>query len=102
MEFTFDIGLLGLTTLVVGAVLFGVGIQLLGNAHLRYEWLLTAIVAGIGAFIASEFVVAFQTWEPIFDGLAVVPAAAVGAVAGLIAAGASRYVLPEQIAHPVD
>jgi hypothetical protein len=102
MEFTFDIGLLGLTTLVVGALLFGVGIQLLGTAHLRYEWLLTSVVAGIAAFIASEFVVAFQTWEPIFDGLAVIPAVVVGAVAGLVAAGASRYLVAEQIARPIQ
>jgi len=102
MEFTFDIGLWGLVALTVGSVLFGIGVQLLGNPHFGYEWIVTALVAGIGAFVASEFVVGFQTWEPLFDGLAVVPAVIVGVVAGLIAAGATRFMTAEPHARPVS
>ena len=39
MEFTFDLGLWGLIALIVGSVFFGVGVQLWGNPHVGYEWL---------------------------------------------------------------
>lgn len=103
MEFTFSIGLWGILALIVGSAALGVIVQLIGEAHYGYEWLLTAVVAGIGAFVASEFVVDFRTFEPVFDGLALVPALIAGGVAGVVAAAATRFLPTESYgARPVS
>jgi hypothetical protein len=90
MEFTIAIGMWAVIGLIVGSVVLGVGIQLFGTPTFGYEWLVTAIVGGVGAFAASEFVVGFRTWEPLFDGLALIPAVLAGIVFGVIAAAALR------------
>ena len=90
MEFTFELGFMGLVIMTIGSVAVGVLFYLVGNPELRFEWLATAIGAFIGGFIASEFVLAFRDFEPVYDGLAVVPALIGGLIVGGVVAGAAR------------
>jgi hypothetical protein len=91
MEFTFSMGVWALTALILASLAYGVVVQLIGGASFGYEWLLTAITAGIGAFAVSEFVVGFRNWEPVFDGLAIVPALVSGLIVGGVVAVAARF-----------
>jgi hypothetical protein len=43
-----------------------------------------------GALVASEFIVAWRTVEPVFDGLALVPALLGGLLLGIVVAVAMR------------
>jgi uncharacterized membrane protein YeaQ/YmgE (transglycosylase-associated protein family) len=83
MEFTFTLGLGAWLALIVAAVLFGVIAQFIGETRTGYEWLVDGIAFAIGAIVASEFVIAFQTFEPVWDGLALVPALIGGLVLGI-------------------
>lgn len=91
MEFAITIGVGGLILLIAGALVFGVVAQFVGETKTGYEWLVDAIAAGIGAFVASEFIVAWQTVGPVWDGLAIVPALIGGLAVGLIVELATRY-----------
>jgi uncharacterized membrane protein YeaQ/YmgE (transglycosylase-associated protein family) len=91
MEFAIDLGLGGWMLLIVGALLFGVIAQFVGETRTGYEWLGDAIAAGIGALVASEFIVALQSIGPVWDGLALVPALAGAVVVGMIVEIATRY-----------
>ncbi len=84
MEFAIGLGLWGAAALIVGALVFGIAAQLIGEAGTGYEWLVDSIAAGIGALVASEFIVAFQTAGPVWDGLALVPALLGGVVVGVV------------------
>ncbi len=99
MEFSIALGLAGWFVLVVGALVFGVLVQLVGRAQSAYEWLVDAIAAGIGALVASEFIVAWQATGPVFDGLALVPALVGGLVVGLVVAVATRYLTGSRTTH---
>ena len=50
-----------------------------------------AIGFGVGALVASEFIVALQAGRIVFDGLALVPALAGGLVLGVFVEVATRY-----------
>lgn len=91
MEFSIALGFLGWLALAVGALLFGVIAQSLGETRTGYEWLVDSIGAGVGALVASEFIVAWQTFEPVWDGLALVPAVLGGLVVGVIVEVATRF-----------
>ena len=91
MELAIALGFGGVIVLVLGALVFGVVAQLLGETRTGFEWLVDAIGAGIGALVASEFIVAWRTTEPVFDGLALVPALIGGLVVGLVIELATRY-----------
>lgn len=91
MEFAITLGFIGWIALIVGALAFGVIAQLVGETRSGFEWLGDAIGFGIGALVASEFIVAFQTVEPIWDGLALVPALIGGLVLGVVVEVATRY-----------
>lgn len=90
MELAIRLGLGGWIVLIVGAVLFGVVAQNIGEARTGYEWLVDSIAAGIGALVASEFIVAWRSVEPVFDGLALVPALLGGLLVGIVVAVAMR------------
>lgn len=90
MEFTFDVGLWGWLILIVGAVVLGIIAQLIGDARFGYEWILTGVGAFVGGFAASEFIVGWRTYEPVFDNLALIPALIGGLVVGIIVAVATR------------
>jgi uncharacterized membrane protein YeaQ/YmgE (transglycosylase-associated protein family) len=91
MEFAIGLGLGGWVILIVGALVFGVIAQFVGETRTGYEWLVDAIAAGIGALFASEFIVAWRTFEPTWDGLALLPALLGGIVVGLVVEVATRY-----------
>jgi uncharacterized membrane protein YeaQ/YmgE (transglycosylase-associated protein family) len=91
MEFAIALGLGGWIVLIVGALVFGAVAQLVGETRTGYEWLVDAIAAGIGALVASEFIVAWRAFEPTWDGLALLPALLGGIVVGLVVEVATRY-----------
>ena len=91
MEFAISIGLGGWILLIVGALIFGAVAQFVGEARTGFEWLGDAIAAAIGALVASEFIVAWQTFQPVWDGLALVPALIGGLVVGLLVEVTTRY-----------
>jgi hypothetical protein len=92
MEFVLSIGLGGWALLVVGALVFGVAAHLFGEPRFAYEWLIDAIGAFAGALVASEFIVAWRTIEPVWDGVALLPALLGGVVVGLVVAIVTRLV----------
>ena len=91
MELAIELGLGGGIVLIVGALIFGVVAQFVGETRTGYEWVVDAIAAGFGALVASEFIVGWQAFEPVWDGLALVPALIGGLVAGLVVEVATRY-----------
>lgn len=91
MEFAIGIGLGGWLVLIVGSLVFGAGAQMIGQPRAGFEWLGDAIAVAVGALVASEFIVAWRTFEPAWDGLALVPALLGGVVVGLIVELATRY-----------
>ncbi len=84
MEFAINIGVVGLGALILGALAFGVIAQFIGETRTGFEWLVDAIAAGLGALVASEFIVGWRAIDPVFDGLALLPAVIGGLVVGLI------------------
>jgi uncharacterized membrane protein YeaQ/YmgE (transglycosylase-associated protein family) len=91
MEFAIALGFGGWMLLIVGAVVFGGVAQLIGQTRTGFEWLVDGIAAGVGALFASEFIVAWQTFQPVWDGLALVPALIGGLVVGGVVEVATRY-----------
>jgi len=84
MEFTFDLGLAGFALLIVGAVAFAYVAPLFGKS-VEFESVVDAVAAFTGAFVASEFVIAWQAFGPVWDGVALIPALAGGLVVGIVA-----------------
>lgn len=91
MELAIGLGFVGWLVLIAGALTFGVIAQLIGETRTGYEWLVDAIAAFAGALIASEFVLAWRAYEPVFDGLALVPAILGGLALGVIVELGTRY-----------
>jgi uncharacterized membrane protein YeaQ/YmgE (transglycosylase-associated protein family) len=91
MEFVINIQPLGWALLIGGSLLFGVIAQFVGRTGTGWEWLVDSIGAFIGALVASEFVVAWSTFEPVWEGVALVPALLGGLVVGLVVDVVTRY-----------
>ena len=91
MELAISLGIGGGILLILGALVFGAVAQFVGETRTGYEWLVDAIAAGIAALAASEFVVGWRTIEPVWDGLAIVPALIGGLLVGLVIEVATRY-----------
>ena len=91
MELTISLGLGGWILLILAALVFGAVAQYIGETRTGYEWAIDAIAFAVGALVASEFVIAWQTFEPVWEGLAIVPALAGGLVVGLIVEVATRF-----------
>lgn len=91
MDFSFDVGLWGWLILIVGAVVLGIIAQLIGDARFGYEWIVTGVGAFVGAFGASELIIGWRTYEPVFDNLALIPALIGGIVVGIVVAVATRF-----------
>ena len=92
MEFGLAMGFGGWILVILGAIVFGVIAQFIGETRTGYEWLVDAIAFGVGAVFASEFIVNWRTFEPVFDGLAIVPALIGGLVLGVVVAVATRLI----------
>jgi uncharacterized membrane protein YeaQ/YmgE (transglycosylase-associated protein family) len=91
VEFAISLGIGGGILLIVGALVFGVLAQAVGETRSGYEWLVDAIAAGIGAVVASEFIVGWQAFSPVWDGVALFPALMGGLVVGLVVEVGTRY-----------
>ncbi|HEX8025129.1 MAG TPA: hypothetical protein VF484_02885 [Candidatus Limnocylindrales bacterium] len=91
MEFTIELGLYGWAAIVIGALVFGGVAQIVGETQTGYEWLIDAIAVAIGAVVASEYIVGWRTIEPVFDGLAILPAVIGGVVTGLVVEVGTRF-----------
>ncbi|HEX2625400.1 MAG TPA: hypothetical protein VHL56_00675 [Candidatus Limnocylindrales bacterium] len=91
MELAITLGLGGWLALLAGALLFGVIAQFIGEVRTGYEWLADFIAAAIGAVIASEFIISLRTYEPVWDGLAIVPAIVGGLALGVVVELGTRY-----------
>jgi uncharacterized membrane protein YeaQ/YmgE (transglycosylase-associated protein family) len=91
MELAISLGLGGAAVIIVGALVFGGVAQFVGETRTGFEWLVDAIAAGAGAVIASEFIIGWRTFEPVWDGLALVPALVGGLVVGLAVEVATRF-----------
>ncbi len=91
MDFAISIGIGGWILVLAGALAFGIIAQLVGETQTGYEWLVDGVAAFVGAIVASELVVAWRGFEPVYDGLALVPAIAGGVVLGVIVEVATRY-----------
>ena len=91
MELAISLGIGGWLVVFAGALLFGVIAQFLGETRTGYEWLVDGLAVGVGAVIASEFVISFRTYAPVFDGLALVPALIGGLALGVVVELATRY-----------
>jgi hypothetical protein len=92
MEFTVSMGWAGVVLLVVGSLVTGVVAELFGEPSFTYEWVATGVAAFVGAVIGSELIVGLRAFEPVWDGVALVPALAGGLVAGLATVVAFRLV----------
>jgi uncharacterized membrane protein YeaQ/YmgE (transglycosylase-associated protein family) len=92
MEFAIDFTLLGWAAVVVAGLAFGLIAQFLGDARTGVEWLADAVAFAIGAIVASEFIVALQTVEPAWEGVALLPALIGGLAVGVIVEIVTRRV----------
>jgi uncharacterized membrane protein YeaQ/YmgE (transglycosylase-associated protein family) len=70
---------------------FGLLAQFVGQTRTGFEWLIDAIAFGVGALVVSEFIVELRAVEPMFEGLALVPALIGGLVLGVIVELATRF-----------
>jgi uncharacterized membrane protein YeaQ/YmgE (transglycosylase-associated protein family) len=91
MDLTISIGPGGWVVVVLASIVFGLVAQYIGDARTGFEWLIDAIAFGIGAVVASEVIVGFRAFEPVFDGLALVPALVGGLVLGIVVEVVTRY-----------
>ena len=92
MELAITLGLGGWLLLIGGALVFGVIAQFIGETRTGYEWLVDAIAALVGGLVASEFVISLQAYQPVFDGLALLPALLGGLALGVVIEVATRLV----------
>ena len=99
MDLAITLGLGGWAILIVGSLIFGGVAQFVGETRTGYEWLVDAIAAGVGALVASEFIVAWQALGPVFDGLALGPALVGGLVVGIVVELATRYMTGGHYTH---
>lgn len=99
MELTYEMGIGGLALVIAGSLVLGVVLQLIGDARFGYEWILTALGAFAGAMIASELIVGLQEMEPVWDGLALVPALVGGLIGGIVVAFVVRFVTGGSYLH---
>ena len=97
MELTFAMGWLGLALLVVGALIIGVTLQFVGNGASTYEWIGTSIAAFIGGFAASELFLSLRDWQPVMDGIALIPAIVGGLAVGGLTAFTLRVLFGRQL-----
>jgi uncharacterized membrane protein YeaQ/YmgE (transglycosylase-associated protein family) len=91
MDLAITLGLGGWIALIVGALVFGAIVQFTTDAPTSFEWVVAAIAAGVGALVASEFIVSWRTLEPVWDGLALLPAVLGAVGVGIVVELASRF-----------
>ena len=100
MELSIELGIGAWVLVFAGALIFGIVAQTIGETRTGFEWVVDAIGAGVGAVVASEFIVALQATGPVWDGLALVPALIGGLVLGVIVELITRSVTGGTYAGP--
>lgn len=91
MDFAVDMGVLGAVLLIVGALVIGVAAQFIGDVRTNYHWIIVTVAALVGGLFTSEFIVDWRTFEPVWEGLALVPALLGGLVVGIVVDVIARY-----------
>ena len=91
MDFAVVMEVWGDVLLIVGALVVGVAAQFIGEVKTSYHWIIVSIAALIGGLICSEFVTDWRTFEPVWEGLALVPALIGGLVFGVVADVIARF-----------
>jgi len=91
MDFAIDMTAWGAVILVVGALVIGVLSQFIGDVRTPFQWVIVAIAALVGGAFASEFITGWRTFEPVWEGLALLPALVGGLVVGVIADVITRF-----------
>lgn len=99
MDLSIDMSYIGWAVLIVGALAFGVIAQFVGETETGYEWLVDGVAAFIGGLVASEFITAWRGFEPVYEGLALVPAVIGALVLGLVVEVATRYATGGRYMH---
>lgn len=101
MEITYSLGIWGGLVLVLGALVIGVALQFIGEVRTGFEWAIAGIGAFVGGLVASEWIVAWQAFGPVYDGIALVPAVAGGLVLGIAVDAIVRYSTEGSYTHRV-
>ena len=91
MDLTISIGAGGWVVVLLASIIFGLVAQYIGDARTGFEWFIDAIAFGIGAVVASEVFVGMRAFEPVYDGLALVPALVGGLVVGVVVEIVTRF-----------
>ena len=90
MDLNFDVTLLGGVVLILGAVVFAALMSVIGEDRAPYGAvgvLVTGVATFLGAFIASEYI-SLQATEPVWEGVALLPAL----IGGVLAGGAAEFI----------
>ena len=98
MDLSFDITPLGIVVLAVLAVIYALALTFVGDVRAGYEWVATSLATFIAAFVASEYL-AMQTFEPVWEGIALVPAIVAGLVVGFGVDLLTRYLSGGSLTH---
>ena len=101
MEFSIQLGWIAWAIVIGAGLVFGVIAQFVGETRTGYEWLVDAIAVVLGAVVASEFIVGWRAVEPVYDGLALIPALTGGIVLGLIVEVVTRFSTGGRYASPM-
>ena len=101
MDLGFDVTLPGLVLLVLGAVLFAAIMSIVGEDPAPYgtsRSARTGVATFLGAFIASEYI-SLEATEPVWEGVALLPALLGGVLAGGAAEFVARTIHSETSVH---
>lgn len=91
MEFGIALNVGGWAVLLIGALVFGVVAQIVGETRTNLEWAVDGIAVVLGGLVASELIVGWRTIEPVYEGLAIWPALFGGLVAGTVVEVVTRF-----------
>jgi uncharacterized membrane protein YeaQ/YmgE (transglycosylase-associated protein family) len=88
----------GYVTLIVGAIAIGLLVQYGLDRRFGYEWIVAALGAGVGGFLASEYSLGgLGKWGTEFFGLAIFPAL-IGAVIVAAVVGVALHYAERRLA----
>jgi len=98
----FDLGLQGLSILLIISLIFGVLAQLVAGQHTRWMWLIGAAGWFVGGLLFSEVMFATATEDeiqPIIDGLAFDEALLGGLIGGLATVAVTWFATRGGLTH---
>ncbi len=84
-------GFMAFLSIVVVALVVGIGVQYLMKSVHTYEWLAVTVAATFGAYFASEsfpgstVFEGINNWGPEFDGMFIIPAIIGGIILAIVA-----------------